>query len=218
MQNYFGYENKEVAISGLGGELAGLLWNTEVTWGDIIQYDGGNVMISLFELNNTTGNDTYRGGFWGLDGDNAGKEVLASKLKESDAITLNGDLAQEYRDGEQDIFVDQDSLYDYATTTIRLGSNELGLVVAAIGAGALLYGAFAFGSAFFSGGGSIPVIATGTAAAIATLGSITTIGGFLIAILGNSDYPRFYPTIRYSNVYYGNKTNYNIVIGSPEYN
>jgi len=217
MQNYFHFADKSDAINALGSELAGLLWNTNTTWGDVITYDGGNAMLALFERNNTTGNDEYGGGFWGLDGENAGKRVSRDTLKASDQITLNGDLAQQYRSGEKSLFVAKDSNYDYVTQTIRLGAGELGAIFAVIGVAALVVSVGMFGSAVLVEGGTVALSSTTTAATLAGLGSASTIGGFLVTIFGDTDYPRFYPTIRYDNLYYGNKASYNIVVGAPGY-
>ncbi len=96
IEDYFGYDENE-ALAAWGQELFDYLWDTDnLTWGDVFNYDGNNVMLVLFESGQDT--DVYRGGFWGLDGDNRGEEVGEYLLRNSNDIDYNSSLSESWEE------------------------------------------------------------------------------------------------------------------------
>jgi RHS repeat-associated protein len=143
MEDYFGYSSLDAAIAGLGEKLAYLLWNTSVTWGDVIRYDEGDALIALLSDSNTIGRGVqhFRGGFFGVTGARSGYEVSRDELKNSELITLNGEMANRLRNnGYQDLYVARDGEFSYGSTTVQIGMGNVANWVGVIGLGALIIG------------------------------------------------------------------------------
>jgi RHS repeat-associated protein len=127
IEEYFGFEDREEAEEIWGEELAGQLWGTDVTWGDVLDYDGGSALLALFETGQGTG--IFEGGFLGIGGDYSGVKVPNSEFRSSERVRPNAELTKIYKDrGNENLpkrWVDQQSRYVYDST-----SGSLVMVVA----------------------------------------------------------------------------------------
>jgi hypothetical protein len=180
MEDYFGYSSLEAARAGLGDELADLLWNTSVTWGDVIRYDDGDVIIALLADSNSRGRGVqrYRGGFFGVTGAKSGHEVSRDELKKS-SVTLNGELTNRLRSAGyyQSLYVDKDSSFDYASTTVQIGRETIGIAVGAIGLAALVVALLATSPAIVAAAGIIGAGATLVGGGIAIMAIVDNYRG-----------------------------------------
>ena len=88
VEDYFGFGSRqEMLDAGWIEDLVNWLWDPDITWGDVFTYnDASEAMLTLFEaVEQDSG--LYRGGFWGLNGDNRGEEVYAYEIESLDDHT-----------------------------------------------------------------------------------------------------------------------------------
>jgi hypothetical protein len=111
ISEYFGYLSPdEMLVDGWNEDLVWWLFDEDTYWGDVFGYAGGEAMVVLFEVR-TANRSTYRGGFYGLSGDDFGLEVEQESIDDFKANTRETHALEE-----------QDRLQRYNELPVRYDS------------------------------------------------------------------------------------------------
>jgi RHS repeat-associated protein len=118
VKEYFGFEDEDEMKEAFGEAVTNQLWDTDFTWGDVLDYDGGSAMLVLYETGEGTG--IYEGGFLGIGGDHNANRVSSGILRQSEDVEFNPDLTEKYKDSYENlpkIWMDNQGRYNHVTTT-----------------------------------------------------------------------------------------------------
>ncbi|MCL4872222.1 MAG: hypothetical protein KJ063_24955, partial [Anaerolineae bacterium] len=91
IEKYFGFTTKQQIIDAYGKAVADILWNTEISWGDVLSYscdecNGGRGYVMLLLKQVSANTEKFRGSFWGIEAthyglDHRGIEVSMGVIK-----------------------------------------------------------------------------------------------------------------------------------------
>ncbi len=198
IHDYFGFDTyDEMLLAGWDSDLLDMLWNKDVSWGNIFDYNEGEgyAILALFETGET-GSGSYEGGFYGLTGEWRGKRVdhsLFSKVNDDGLAIENMEKRYYGNWDELPVFYPD----DLSGIPELVAANYVNvLTVDTIGTGASIIGGAAVVGACIVGE---PCGAALTATFFSTLGAASTLTGFASAVYAISSpeitLPDVYPII-----------------------